>query len=211
MLKTILFILFIFLLSNTYSQNDSIAKYLDDNGLSSYKNIIKTDVSQIMQGNIQLIWEHDISGYWRLESGIGLLTSNFYNPLLKVLYRDGNELFNKNGLESVKMNPGLSLYISPRHSYIKYPSYYTSANFLFNCYFNQLLIAEASITFGKEINLSKKCILDINVGIGMDTHWSLDGYYYSHKFMILNGKSLSHPNNMSLIFPLSIKLGYRIN
>ena len=211
MQKLLLSILFIFLLSNSYSQNDSIAKYLDDKGLSSYKNIIKTDVSQIMQGNIQLIWEHDISGYWRLESGIGLLTSNFYNPLLNLLYRDGNELFNKNGLESVKMNPGLSLYISPRQSYIKYPSYYTSANFLFNYYFNQLLIGEVSITFGKEINLSKKCILDINAGIGMDTHWSFDGYYYSHKFIILNGKSLSHPNSMSPIFPLSIKLGYRLN
>ena len=211
MQKLILFILFILLLSNTYSQNDSIAKYLDDNGRSSYKNIIKTDVSQIMQGNIQLIWEHDISGYWRLETGIGLLTSNFYKPLFNALYRDGNDLFNKNGLESIKMNPGLSLYISPRQSYIKYPSYYASANFLFNYYFNQLLIGEVSITFGKEINLSKKCILDINAGIGLDTHWSFDGYYYSHKFMILNGKSLSHPNNMSLIFPLSIKLGYRLN
>jgi len=211
MQKIILTILFTFLLSSIYSQNDSISKYLDDNGRSSYQNIIKTDVSQIMQGNIQLIWEHDISGYWRLESGIGVLTSNLYKPLLYALYRDGKDIFNKNGLESIKMNPGVSLYISPRQSLIKYPSYYTSANFLFNYYFNQLLIAEASITFGKEINLSEKFILDINAGIGIDTHWSLDGYYYSHKFMILNGKSLSHPNNMSFIFPINIKLGYRIN
>jgi hypothetical protein len=211
MQKAILAILFLFLLPNTYSQNDSILKYLDDSGRSSYKNIIKTDIAQIIQGNIQLIWEHDISGYWRLETGMGLLTSSFHKPLLNALYRDGNELFNNNGLETVKMNPGLSLYISPRQSYIADPSFYSSANFLFNYYFNQLLVAEVSITLGKEINLSKKCILDINAGIGVDTHWSFDGYYYSHKFMILNGKSLSHPNNLSLIFPLSIKLGYRLN
>jgi len=211
MQKLILSILFISLLSNSYSQNDSIAKYLDDNGRSSYKNIIKTDISQIMQGNIQLIWEHDVSGNFRVESGIGFLTGVFYKPLINPLYHDGKELVNKNGLESVKMNPGISLYISPRQSSIKFPMFYASTNFLFNCYFNQLIIAEATITLGKEINLSKKCILDINTGLGIDTHWSLDGYYYSHKLMIFNGRSISNHNTLSLLIPLSIKLGYRIN
>jgi len=211
MKRIILFVLLLFFVTNIYSQQDSISEYLNDGGLSNYKNIIKTDITQILQGNIQLIWEHDISGMFRIESGIGLLTSTFHKPILNALYRDGQELFYDEGLEETKMNPGLSLYVSPRLSIIKFPSFYSSCNLNLNYYFNQLLVGEVSFTFGNEINLSRKIILDINAGIGVDTHWSFDSYYYSHKFMIFNGRDLDHPNTISFFIPLNIKLGYRLN
>jgi hypothetical protein len=196
-------------IGKVYSQQDSIAKYLDDKGLSSYKRIIKTDLSQILQGNWMFIVEQDITGNFRMEVGAGLLTAFIYKPFRKSLYHDGTEV-NKNKLESVSMKPGISLYVSPRLTSISSPSYYLSANLLSDYYFKQLLVNELTLTIGKEINLSNKFVLDINAGFGVDAHWSFDGYYFSHKKMLFNGRSLSHHNTISLMFPINVKLGYRL-
>ncbi len=192
-----------------YSQQDSIAKYLDDKGLSSYKRIVKTDLSQILQGNWMLIVEQEVSWNFRMEGGVGLLTSFLYKPFRKTLYHDGTEV-NKKKREPVTMKPGFSLYVSPRLTSINAPSYYFSGNLLTNYYFNQLLVTELTLTIGKEINLSNKFVLDLNAGLGVDAHWSFDGYYFSHKTMILDGRSLSHHNTISLMFPINVKLGYRL-
>ncbi|OJU54580.1 MAG: hypothetical protein BGN96_12930 [Bacteroidales bacterium 45-6] len=210
-LKTLL-LLVVLIVANTgktYSQQDSIAKYLDDKGLSSYKRIIKTDLSQILQGNWMLIVEQEIKGNFRMEAGAGLLTAFLYKPFRKALYHDGTEV-NKKKLESVTMKPGFSLYVSPRLTSIRFPSYYFSANLLSDYYFKQLLVTELTLTIGKEINLSNKFVLDVNAGLGVDAHWSFDGYYFSHKTMLFDGRSLSHHNTVSLMFPINVKLGYRL-
>jgi len=203
-------LLFLLLSSTLSAQQDSIAYFLNDSGLSSYKKIIKTDLSQISKGNLMLMMEKDISGNMRMEYGVGLLTSALVEPVFNRLYRQGTNWYDE-GFTSVEMKPGFSLYVSPRYVDVKFPWIYASSNLLVEYYSGQLLVTDLSFTLGYEFNLSKKLVLDINAGIGVDMLLSSDGYYYVHKHRLFNGKNADVKNTLSYHFPLSVKLGYRIH
>ena len=191
------------------AQQDSIAYFLNDRGLSRYKKVAKTDLSQILKGNVMCMLETEISGNVRMEYGAGLLTANLVEPLFNRFYRQGTDVFDK-GFTSVKMKPGFSLYVSPRYTDIKFPWIYVSSNLLAEYYIGQLFVTDLSFTFGYEFNLNKNMILDVSTGIGMDMQVSSDGYYYVHKNRLFTDKSLTVQNSISPYFPISVKLGYRI-
>lgn len=209
--KKVLLSSFLLLFGTVHAQSDSIRKFLNDNRRSVFSNVIKTDILQIAEGNILFVAEHDFTGYFRMEGGIGFLSSSNYNPIYMRIYRDGTDPFNKNGLQKIKMKPGISLYFSPRFPFRRLPQYYLSINTLLNTYFGQLLEGKISITYGKEITLVNNLILDINGGLGIDRHWSFDEYYYMHKLMFFKGKDPLKPNSISFFPALGIKIGYRLN
>jgi hypothetical protein len=205
------FFLCFFLCSiTTFSQQDSLDYYLNDNGLSDFNNILKLDVTQALKGDILFNWEHDFTGEFRMEAGVGLLTSHFARPWLDPLYRENPDPFD-NEQTYVPMNPGFSIYLLPKWIDLRFPSYYIGFENLFQYYSRQLIVAETTFLFGKSFNLSPKLLLDIQAGIGMDNHWSLDNYYYMHKIMILKGKSGEKQHTINLIIPIRVKLGYRID
>jgi hypothetical protein len=206
------FIIFLSILVFTplKAQQNSIQEYMDDGGLSSFDRIIKISVTQALQGNLIFIWEKDLTGEFRVETGAGILTSAYYPTIWNRLYRNGKEIFYEGPIQEVKMKPGISFYISPRQSFMKYPAYYYAVNLNAQYYFEQLLIGALSITFGKEINLSEKWILDINAGVGFNSRRSFDSYYYTYKFMLLESRGFKHPTSLNLNMPVSVKLGYRL-
>lgn len=210
MRKIQLILVLLLMLSRLSAQQDSIAYFLNDHGLSSYKKVVKTDLSQILKGNLMCLLEKDISGNMRMEYGVGLLTAALAEPVFNRLYRQGKNWFDE-GFTSVKMKPGFSLYVSPRYVDIKFPWIYASSNLLVEYYIGQLLVTDLSFTLGYEFNLSKKLVLDVSTGIGVDLLISSDGYYYVHKHRLFNGKNADIHNTLSYHFPLNIKLGYRIH
>lgn len=209
MRKIYVILVLLMMASTMKAQQDSIAYFLDDKGLSSYKKVIKTDLSQILKGNVMCMVEKDISGIMRLEYGIGLLTSALVEPMFNRLYRQGTDLFDE-GFTPVKMKPGFSLYVSPRYTDVKFPWIYVSSNLLTEYYIGQLFVADLSFTLGYEFDLSKKMVLDVSTGFGADLLVSSDGYYYGHKHRLFNGKSLTVQHTFSFYIPISVKLGYRI-
>jgi len=206
-IHVILFLLL--MISRLSAQQDSIAYFLNDSGLSSYKKVVKTDLAQILKGNLMCMVEKDISGNMRMEYGIGLLTAALVEPMFNRLYRQGTDVFGED-FTNVKMKPGFSLYVSPRYTDIKFPWIYVSSNLLAEYYIGQLFVTDVSFTLGYEYNLSKKIVLDVSTGFGVDMLASTDGYYYVHKHRLFNGKSLTVQNTLSFYIPLSVKIGYRI-
>jgi hypothetical protein len=209
MRKIHVILVLLLIMSRLSAQQDSLAYFLNDGGLSSYKKVVKTDLSQILEGNVMCMVENDISGTMRMEYGIGLLTAALGEPMFNRLYRQGTDVFNED-FTNVKMKPGFSLYVSPRYTDVKFPWIYVSSNLLTEYYIGQLFVADLSFTLGYEFNLSKKMVLDVSTGIGADMLVSTDGYYYVHKHRLYNDKSLTVQHTLSAYFPLSVKLGYRI-
>lgn len=202
-------LVFLLMMPRLNAQQDSIAYYLNDSGLSSFKKVVKTDLTQILKGNLMLMVEKDISGNMRLEYGVGLLTSALINPPLARLYRQGTD-FSDETFTKVKMKPGLSLYGSPRYTNIKFSWFYVSTNFLAEYYIGQLFVTDLSCTIGYEFNLSKKMVLDVSTGYGFEMLTSTDDYYYAHVHSLFKIKSFDAKNTISFYIPLSVKLGYRI-
>jgi len=209
MRKIYVILVLLLIMSRLSAQQDSLAYFLNDGGMSSYKKVVKTDLSQILKGNVMYMVEKDISGNMRMEYGIGLLTAALVEPMFNRLYRQGTDVFDE-GFTKVKMKPGFSLYVSPRYTDVKFPWIYMSGNLLAEYYIGQLFVTDVSFTLGYEYNLSKNMVLDVSTGIGTDLLMSTDGYYYVHKHRLFNGKSLDVQNTLSFYIPLSVKLGYRI-
>ena len=209
-MRKIHLILVLILLTSTLSaQQDSIAYFLNDKGLSSFKKVVKTDLSEILKGNLMCMVEKDVSGNMRMEYGAGLLTSALVEPVFGRLYRQGTEFYDE-GYTAVKMKPGFSLYASPRYVDIKFPWIYANGALMTKYYIGQLFVADISFSLGYEFNLSKKMVLDVSTGFAVDLLMSSDGYYYVHKHRLFNGKPATVQNTLSYYIPLSIKLGYRI-
>lgn len=160
---------FLFCTCNVIAQQDSMAYYLNDHGLSNFRNIVKVDFSQLLQGNALFAWEHDVTGKFRMEYGIGLSTGSFVKPILNAIYNQGTVLNYKEKTLST-MKTGICFYLSPRFVDIKFPNYYYSINSLVKYYFEHLIIVEGSFTFGKTYNITNRIIMDCQVGIGLDYH-----------------------------------------
>jgi hypothetical protein len=201
--------LFFLLAFKLHAQEDSIAYYLNDKGLSRFDRVVKTDLTQLLKGNLMCIVEKDISGNFRLEYGGGLLTGALVEPVLDPMYRQGTDLFDE-GFDRVKMKPGFSLYASPRYTDVKFPWWYVSSSLLVKYYIGQLSVVDLSFSLGYEFNLNKRWVVDISSGIGGDVLFSSDGYYYVHKHRFFTAKGFETPMSWAYYIPLSIKLGYRI-
>lgn len=201
--------LFLLITLKLYAQQDSISYYLNDKGLSRFDKVIKTDLSQLLKGNFMCIVEKDISGYFRLEYGGGLLTGALMNPLLDPMYRQETDVFDER-FTKVKMKPGISLYVSPRYSVVKFPNFYSASTLMLKYYVGQLFVADVSFTLGYEYNISPKWVLDVSAGVGTDILMSSDNCYYVHKNRLFTIKDFNALNAMAAYIPLSIKLGYRM-
>lgn len=201
--------LFLLLAFKLHAQQDSIAYYLNDKGLSRFDKVFKTDLSQLLKGNLMCIVEKDISGNLRLEYGGGLLTGFLVDPLLDPMYRQETDVFDES-FTKVKMNPGISLYVSPRYTDVKFPNFYSASNLMLKYHIGQLFVIDASLTLGYEYNISPKWVLDVSTGIGVDMLMSSDNCYYVHKNRLYTIKTFTAMNALAGYIPLSIKLGYRI-
>lgn len=194
----ILILLFVFL--PIFGQSNDIAVYLDDNGRSTTKNIIKTDLTDFLQANIPIIWEHRFNDFFALQTGFGLLTNSFFSPVYTPKYSVSYSMYDE-------LNSGLSLHLSPVIYTHGFESLHFGIPFNLHFYTGQALSYNFSFTVGKQWFVSRRIAIDIETGIGLEFEKSLDGSSYIYDPDINNIDKYGG-EGLRLLIPLSIKLGY---
>ena len=201
MKKIIILSVFVYTCSACFSQINTIGNYLDDKGRTEAKNIIKTNITEILQANIPIIWEHRFNDNIALQSGVGWLTYNFFKPIIRP--DEINYPLNEH------IVGGVSLYLQPIYYLINFESIYTGISFQYKQYGNQASSIEYALCLGKQWLLGRHLAADIEVGIGANYEYSLDGQSYIYNPKILDTE-LAQSFRMRSTFLISLKLGYVI-
>lgn len=193
-------ILYLLLVSSVtvFSQVNNIDQYLDDGGRTAAGNIIKTDVSQMLQANIPLIFEHRFNNIISLQGGFGLLTNDFFRPVLSPVFAS-NPLYSK-------LKGGYSLYVQPLFYANGFESFYVGIPFRYRRHSTQAESYEFNIALGYQWFKGRHLSFDLSVGGGFNLEYSLDGvsYIYYAKATSPNANDFRR----RLIFPISFKVGY---
>jgi hypothetical protein len=194
-------------------RNSSIDSCFNDANRSSTKNVLKIDATEILKGNVSIIWEHRVNQSFTFEGGIGLLTSQFYEPLLKPIYKSipVSELELKK-LDFALMSPGYSIYFSPKYFRGQYEDTYQSLSFRLSNYSQQLTQLEIAALWGKQWIVNHKLVFDLSVGLSWDKHWTRDGNYYLHNSIFsTHFENVETHSTMYFSVPISLKVGYRLD
>jgi len=197
-MKKVVFYLLLLCSISVFSQVNNIEKYLDDGGRTAANNIIKTDVSQMLQANIPLIFEHRFNNNFSLQGGFGLLTHDFFRPVL-------NPIFASDPLYS-QLKGGYSLFIQPVCYLDGFESFYIGIPFRYRRHSTQAKSYEFNIALGYQWIKGRHLSLDLSVGGGFNLEYSLDGvsYIYYAKGISTNANDF----RQRLVFPISFKVGY---
>lgn len=199
MKQHILIVLIIMNTSIIWAQQNNISDLMNDGGLSTTTDIIKTDVYEYLKGNIPIIWEHRFSDNFAIEGGLGLLTNNFMQPVLKYdilkrpMYKD--------------LKGGLSLHFASSYYSNGFESLHFGFEYNYHNYTSQVETNEISFNFGKQWFLSRRLAFDISLGLGLNFETSIDGRSYVFKPEI-NNADLYGGEGIRMVVPASIKIGY---
>lgn len=182
-----------------YSQMNNINQFLDDGGRTEATDIVKTDFSEILQGNIPIIWEHKFTDYFALQGGIGLLTHSFSKPLIRPLTTVTSLYPDLKG--------GFSLYVQPLYYLSGFESYHVGLPIRYRRHGSQASSFEFTVGLGKQWFFGRHFSLDFESGIGMNYEYSLDGksYIYNTDIFI---KDIGGKFRSRIVVPISFKLGY---
>lgn len=197
MKRTILF-LFFSISTAGFSQTNNIEQFLDDGGRTASTDIIKTDVSEILQANIPIIWEHRFTNNIALQAGIGLLTHSFARPLITP--------FNSDGPLYAGLKGGYSLYFQPVYYLDGFESFHVGASFRIRNHSTQASSFEWGIAFGKQWFIGRHISFDIETGVGLNFEKSIDGTSYIYIKDITDSNMTDF--NSRFVVPLSFKIGY---
>jgi len=198
-----LIISFLFYGTFLFAQQDSttsLTKYFDDKAWQRNK-AIKTDLSEMLLGNLSFILDQEIGEGFGLEAGIGLVNSPLMKPIMTPLSIESLE-YNKN----LKM--GYSFLLEPKRCYFGLYSLYFGVPLNFYLYPGQATYFKVCGVLGKQSVYCNKLILDISAGIGLGFEHSIDGksYIYNPSFLIPY-KMKPHSN---ITYKLSVKVGYKL-
>jgi len=202
MKKTKHLILIVSILMNTsiiWAQQNTISDLMNDGGLSTTTNIIKTDVFEYLKGNIPIIWEHRFSDNFAIEGGIGLLINNLTQPILKY------DILNRSIYKG--LNGGFSLHIAPSYYTNGFESFHFGFEYNYHNYTNQVETNEINFKFGKQWFITRRFALDLSLGLGLNFETPIDGSSYVFDSQI-NNKDLYGGEGMRMVVPASIKIGY---
>jgi hypothetical protein len=202
-MKQLLFFLFSLLVSvSVFSQKSAVASYLDDNGRSNARNILKLEVSEILKSNIQLIWEHSINENFSLETSVGFLVHGSFKPILNKSI--GDELIYEN------LSSGFSLGINPVINVKGLESLRYGIPFKLHYHFGQAISYELCMTIGKQWFLTRNIALEIGGGIGLNIETSLDDYSYIFDSNLRDRGYLSVKDDVGarVVIPVFAKIGY---
>ena len=194
-------ILYLLLVSSVpvFSQVKNIEQYLDDGGRTAASNIIKTDVSQMFQANIPLIFEHRFDDHLALQGGFGLLTHDFFRPVLNPIFASG-PLYNE-------LKGGYSLYVQPMLYLEGFESFYIGIPFRYRRHTSQAESYEFNIALGYQWIKGRHLSFDLSVGGGFNLEYSLDGVSYIYYAKAISPR-YADDFRQRLIFPVSLKVGY---
>lgn len=189
-----------FIASFGYAQND-ISDLMDDGTLPAAKNMIKTDLSQFLKANIPLIWEHRFNAY-SFEFGVGLLTHNFFEPVIIPKNQSGKRKMYEN------LNGGYSIHFSPNFYFDGFDSFHCGLQYDYHHHYKQAVSHECCCIAGRQWVFAKRIAIDVNLGLGLNWEKSLDGKSYIFEPDIINEFQNHITDGIRIVAPLSIKLGY---
>ncbi|MDP4271369.1 MAG: hypothetical protein Q8909_14800 [Bacteroidota bacterium] len=198
MKKTILYLL-LFCCIPAFSQLNNIEQYLDDGGRTATKNIIKTDFTQMLLANIPVIFEHRFNNNLSLQGGVGLLTQNFFHPVIKPIFAT-DPLYSE-------LKGGYSLYVEPLFYGNGFESLHIGIPLRYRRHGDQVESYEFNIALGYQWFKGRHLSYDIEIGAGFNLEYSLDGVSYIYNSNVID-KSLANDFRQRLVFPVSFKAGY---
>lgn len=183
-----------------HSQTANINQYLDDEGRTKARNIIKTDIVQFLQANIPFIWEHRFTNNIALQGGIGLLTHSFLKPAYRPIQTRSSLYSNLKG--------GYSLYVQPVRYYNGYESFHMGIPINYRSHGDQVYSLEIALAFGKQWFLGRHFALDFEAGFGINSETTLDGVSYIYNTDIIDEINGNNNFRSRIVFPISVKIGY---
>lgn len=197
--KLILALWAMFAVTCVYSQTTGIKQYLDDGGRTEANTIIKTDISQILDANIPLILERKFGKFIAVQAGAGLLTHNFFKPIIKPIIKNADLYPGLGG--------GYSLYLQPLIYFGGFESLHFGIPLKFRKHGSQVKTFEWNVVLGYQWFLNRHLALDLEAGVGVNYETSIDGVSYVYNDDIIN-KSLGDGFKSRIKFPLALKIGY---
>lgn len=174
-----------------FSQADTTdySYYFDDSGISTSRNVLKTDVVALVHGEMALLYERTISDGISLEGGLGLLLPYYVHDFLPLLF-DGHPEFTNDEL-------GNSYWLQARwYPEARGPELdYWSLQYR-NRKYSATTLTDISINMGRQKLLGDRLMIDYGFGIGVRL---LKGF---------NPDFGEEDVNFTFTLPLFIRIGY---
>lgn len=207
----IILIIFISIVIEVYSaEKDSTTyfykKTISEESFLTSKNLIKTDLISIIDGNVPIIWEHKFSDIFSLEGGLGIIIPIGNNRLNNIIN------FELNPDYIVKKIGGSALLEFRYH-----PEFFKSQYFCLKTRirsYDHLLVSEMGLGVGFSFKLFNYTIepeaymtpiYENNYGANTSFKYN----YYGPNFNDLN-LNLSVKENFHIIPTLAFKIGYTL-
>lgn len=235
-MKVFLLIVFVFFVNIVKAQNNdsTYQHYLNDNNFIPERvyyyvgksEIIKTDIAEILDGNIPIIWEHRFTDGFGLSSGLGIILPYSFAD---IIYGKNRELSNEDALFLITgLNPlfenrhcGFSMKIEPvlisktRHFFVNNVDENSLSMFYSLKSYERLNISEFGISLGACYDFNK-FILQTNVAISYLTQYNIknenDIKYISIFGMSGDSDNFKDLSRLSLLkISLQIQIGYKLS
>lgn len=182
----------------THAQSNRISQYLDDNGRTEVSNIIKTDVTEILEGNIPIILDHKFNNFLALQGGVGLLTHSFFKPVIPPILADSKLYPDIKG--------GYSLYLQPVLYLGSFESLHMGIPLKYRRHGNQASSFEWNVIFGYQWFRTRHLSFDLSVGVGVNYEHTLDNKSYIYSSSLVDKYTLGSSSRIK--FPVSFTVGY---
>lgn len=182
-----LFALLVIPVLGSFAQQDSLAHYFDDGGISTGL-LIKTDIISIIHGDAPLIAEWKLNKEITAELSVGVLMPYYVHDFLASAFTDNqgitNNRFGWSGGAQLKW------YLhAPEETY--WGMQYRRRSYA------HIKVNEWYFTKGNQLILGKRMLLDVALGVGVRTQRALaDDYMFDPDF------------NFMPILPLMVRFGY---
>lgn len=179
---------------------------------SDSKNILKTDIVAMLDGNIPLIWEHRFSEHWGLDGGVGVLLKYSMNDYVSKKDFDDEAPFGLN--TNFKNNKlGFSCQLEPKiflsdNSVLIDKGYTFLSLYYKNLFYSRLSIREIGVGYGFTADFDHttlQMILSI-LYVRQSIPTQEDEFKYLGPFSSANGTEAK-----GAMISLRIQLGYIFN
>jgi len=177
-----------------FSQNAN-DQYFDDGGISTAKNAVNVNLASIIVGDFSIGYERDVTNYFKLEFGVGVLLPYYNTELLPYYLEDGvnNQIINPKS--------GYSFFVYPKihmvTEYLKGLSYglmYRHRNYTLESNDN-VRYNDYSFMIAYRFSILKYFVIDSSYGFGI-------------RNTKLSNINVDDEDDISVIFPIQVKFLY---
>jgi hypothetical protein len=171
------------------ADKESNAYYLDDNHLSSAKNVIKIDGMALVHGELPFIFERVLARVFSAEAGLGILLPYYIHDFLPLIVHSAPGFSNNQFGHSLWLKAKLYRDRAPDLDYLDFT--FRQRNF------SNAELTDISLGWGRQVIVGKRLTFDFGIGVGIRLQRSWGGE-----------TAFNSDNSFAPIVPLQIKMGY---